>query len=130
MSYECDRCGSCCRSLIIEVEELDILREPRLLQLEPFHPPPDADSYAGYEDEDEEDQVLGPLVPSHPWGAMLACGEKQPCPFLREDLLCDIYPTRPNVCLGFRAGSRQCKMARGMCGLKPLGREEVPIRAG
>ena len=98
--YECDRCGACCRTLIVEVTELDVLREPRIaLAMVPFRQEP------GF----EADEV-----------GMLACGGRHPCPFVKGDNLCEIYPTRPNCCMAFDAGSEQCQDARRMAGLPPL----------
>ena len=32
-NYECDKCGACCRgNLLVEAYELDVLREPRLIE--------------------------------------------------------------------------------------------------
>lgn len=31
--YECDQCGACCKNLIVEIEDEDIEREPRLAEL-------------------------------------------------------------------------------------------------
>ncbi len=39
------------------------------------------------------------------------------CPFLKEDLLCRIYETRPDVCRRFEAGSEQCIEARKRIGI-------------
>jgi Fe-S-cluster containining protein len=124
MPYECDRCGACCVHPIIEIDQLDIAREPRLRVLQPFklpfdgQPPPiDPDDE---DDEARDDRVCGPLVPGFEAGAMLACGPNMPCPMLGPDKLCTIYPTRPNVCVAFRAGSLQCQSARQAAGLGEL----------
>ena len=54
------------------------------------------------------------------YGALLACGPSRPCGMLGSDNLCAVYPTRPNCCVAFRAGSVQCQMARDMARLPPL----------
>lgn len=33
--FECDCCGLCCSKLIVEADELDLLREPRLIESDP-----------------------------------------------------------------------------------------------
>ena len=36
--YQCDRCGACCQGhLIVEADDLDVLREPRLIDVDPHH---------------------------------------------------------------------------------------------
>ena len=99
--YECDRCGACCKQLIVEIDELDLVREPRLIPLAQAFRVPD-----GMELRADDG------------------GSQRPCPVLGPDNRCTIYPTRPNCCVAFRAGSEQCQMARGMAGLPPL--EESP----
>ena len=91
---QCKKCGCCCRNLIIEIEHLDIIREPKLLNAAEL-----LDGNVEFES-DWEKQYL------------LACGKTKPCPFLVNNL-CTIYPTRPNVCVAMEAGGDQCKMARG-----------------
>jgi Fe-S-cluster containining protein len=106
--YECDRCGLCCRKLIIEIDHLDVVREPRLL------PPAtlllDGNGAITF-DSDWEKQYS------------LACGEARKCPCHSMDgavSTCAIYPTRPNVCVAFEAGSEQCQELRETYGLPPL----------
>src|SRR4051812_20657365 len=112
--YECDKCGACCKELIIEIGWIDVLREPKLREAsEPFRFPP------GEVPLDENDE---PIPDPDPYmaGAMLACGHQLPCPLLGADNLCTIYPTRPTVCVGMQAGDEQCQQSRGMAGLPPL----------
>jgi Fe-S-cluster containining protein len=45
---------------------------------------------------------------------------RQPCMFLGNDNLCQVYPTRPNACVGMQAGDKQCQAAREEAGLPPL----------
>lgn len=36
--YECDKCGACCKgTLIVEADDLDVLREPRIIEADPSH---------------------------------------------------------------------------------------------
>lgn len=105
MKYVCDQCGACCRNLIIEAELEDVLREPRIAS---------------------ECKLLNGngklrIIESQ---YMIACGKTAPCPF---DVItesggsqCSIYPTRPNVCVGFVAGSQKCQESRERSGLPPL----------
>ena len=104
--YECDKCGECCKgSLIVEADELDVMREPRLI---------DADrSHAGR-------TVLQVLqgIQDNMQCVIVACGS--PCMFLGTDNACTIYPTRPNACVGMQPGDEQCQQARIDNGLPPL----------
>lgn len=113
--FDCDQCGACCRTLIIEIEELDVVREPKLAAVaKPFKIPP------GQVLLDGDDEPYTEVVPGFGGGAMLACGANMPCKMLGSDNRCTIYQTRPNVCVGFRAGSEQCQDARRMAGLSEL----------
>lgn len=103
-TYECDRCGACCEKLILEVDHLDVLREPLI---------------------SERGRILNgngsiPLVDA----AWSMWGESHVCVFGRRDddgkHSCTIYPTRPNTCVGFAAGGAQCQMARELAGLPAL----------
>lgn len=106
MRYECDKCGACCKgSLIVEAEELDVLREPRIIEADAHHRGKSVDQMV------HEIQSEGKAV-------ILACS--RPCMFLGQDNLCQIYPTRPNACVGMQAGDEQCQMARETAGLQPL----------
>lgn len=104
--YECDRCGACCKgTLIVECEDLDVLREPRLIEADPH--------WEGA----NVDRVLHELRTDMKV-VIIACG--RPCPFLGAENLCTIYPTRPNSCVGMEAGDEQCQEARAAEGLPPL----------
>ena len=106
--YECDQCGACCNgSLIVEADEIDLMREPRLIEAEP--------SLAGQ----PVAQVLERLQDDIGFSILVACGPNRPCPFL-ADKKCSIYPTRPNVCVAMQAGDEQCQEARKATGLEPL----------
>lgn len=116
--YECDRCGLCCKNLIVEIDELDLIREPRLIQVSvPFRVP------EGMLLVDGDGEPAEEVVPGYGAGAMLVCGE--PCKMLGSDNACAIYPTRPNCCVGFRAGSEKCQELREARGLPPLLSVEV-----
>lgn len=96
MSFEnCEKCGCCCRRLIIEISHLDILREPKLLEATELL---DGHGKIEYESDWEKEYLL-------------ACGETRPCPFLKDNK-CEIYPTRPNVCVALEPGNEQCQTAR------------------
>lgn len=95
----CKQCGNCCKKLIIEIEHLDIVREPQLLHVVELL---DGRGKVKFES-DWEKQYL------------LACGKSKPCAFLVNDR-CVIYPTRPNVCVAMEPGDDQCKMARAEVG--------------
>lgn len=113
--YECDSCGACCRSLIVEIEETDIVREPKLAAVtKPFKVPP------GMSLVDDDGEPYEEIVPGFGNGGLLACGLNHPCGLLGADNRCTVYPTRPNVCVSFRAGSEQCQEARRMAGLPEL----------
>ena len=102
--YECDKCGACCKRLIVECDELDLMREPKLQS---------ADRY--YKDT-TYDQALTVLQEGLD-KAIVICGA---CPFLDWENLCSIYPTRPNACVAMQAGDEQCQLAREAAGLPPL----------
>lgn len=94
MSNKCKQCGACCRYWIIEADWLDAIREPRLLGADCTH------------------------AVSWPKCIVLAAGQNFPCRFLGSDNRCTIYPTRPNVCVGFEPGGEQCLEARRALGIK------------
>jgi Fe-S-cluster containining protein len=104
--FECDKCGACCKgSLIVEADELDVMREPRLIDVDPHHVGKSVDELV-LEIQTEMKAVL------------VVCGSR--CPFLGTDNACTIYPTRPNDCVGMQAGDEQCQHARASEGLPPL----------
>jgi Fe-S-cluster containining protein len=105
-TYECDKCGACCRgSLIVEADDLDVLREPRLIDADPHH----------------RSKSVGQMVHEiqNEWKAVIIGGGR-PCTFLNADNGCSIYPTRPNCCVGLEAGDEQCQSSRADIGLAPL----------
>jgi len=104
----CERCGACCRNLIVEAQVLDVLREPLIAE------------------RGTRLDGRGTLPPDE-WAWSLSAGGA--CPFLvdttaRADAqartACEIYPTRPNDCVGFEPGSDACCRARAAAGLLPL----------
>lgn len=104
--YECDQCGACCKRLLVEADELDAMREPKLLQADPHYALlPIVDAMGKLQD---EFRCL-----------LIAAGPGRPCMFLADNK-CSIYPTRPNVCVAMQAGDEQCQMAREDEGLPPL----------
>lgn len=103
-TYDCDHCGACCEGpFIIEADELDVMREPRLLDADPHHRGKTVEQML-------EDMQEGMAV-------ILGCGG--PCAF-HADSRCSIYPTRPNCCVGLQPGDEQCQEARACKGLPPL----------
>lgn len=102
--YECDQCGACCKGpLLVECDDLDVLREPRLIDVDPYHHGKSVHQLV-HEIQTDFKAVLLPM----------------PCPFLAVDNCCTIYPTRPNCCVGMQAGDEQCQKARACHGLPPL----------
>jgi len=96
----CKRCGNCCRGqFIIDLECLDIIREPRLLeQSKPFK---GVKGPCGlFEDED------GTIYVAHD-GNCHRLDQEPHCPFLTDDG-CFIYATRPYACLTFVPGCEKC----------------------
>lgn len=94
--YNCEACGACCRCFPIFASQTDAGREPRILNETRKLEPHLATSDKAYQ--------MFPL-PFH-----------STCVFLRDDQLCQIYETRPDVCRRFEAGSAQCIEARARVG--------------
>lgn len=105
--FECDRCGACCRSLIVEADYLDCLREPKLFTINP----------GLTRKHIEQGGVVVLLDPA-----------TMECPLLgtttgtdgKETTYCQIHPTRPNECVAVEAGDAKCQQARAMKGLSLL----------
>lgn len=100
----CDNCGLCCMSLVIEIGEHDVIREPRLI---PHVKLLDGGGEYVFEDPLDREYILLPTI----------------CPFLDQDCKCSIYPTRPNVCVGFMVGGEQCNQLRLNAGLPAINME-------
>lgn len=97
-SYECDQCGACCRTKLVDVYDIDLLREPQLRQhLQPLKQP-GLDGEVGY----------------------LNCLTDRACSFLDRENRCGIYPTRPSICVLFEAGSDECQESRRVLEIPPL----------
>lgn len=106
LAYLCDHCGACCKGhLIVEADDVDVLREPRLINADRHHAGKGL-SQVVHEIREEFKAVI------------LACDA--PCAFLTDDNHCSIYPARPNCCVGLEAGDEQCQEARTAEGLPPL----------
>ncbi len=101
-TYECDKCGACCEKLIVEIDELDLVREPKLRGVATLM---DGCGSIQYDSVWEKEYLL-------------TCAE--PCPMLSDDKTCSVYPTRPNACVAMQAGDEQCQIAREAAGLPPL----------
>ena len=109
--YECERCGSCCGGLgpIIEADIVDAARESRI---------PIAC--------ERQNETMQPET----WMWSLQRDNETPCRFLVRDSedgasLCSLYDTRPDACVCFAAGSKQCEKVREIANLKPLEPIEV-----
>ena len=106
VKYECDKCGACCKHLIVEADDIDLMREPQLLYA-------DRDFVANY----GPDEAVEALQEDVGRCLIIACGK--PCYFLEENQ-CSIYSTRPNACVAMQAGDEQCQQARREEGIAPL----------
>jgi Fe-S-cluster containining protein len=91
--------------LIVEADELDVLREPRLIEADP--------RYRGWSLTDVRAELAGDFK-------CLILAAIRPCVFLESTCRCAIYPTRPNVCVAMQAGDAQCQQARASAGLPVL----------
>lgn len=101
--YKCDECGACCSgALIVEIQQLDVVREPKLLDRAKLM---DGNGKIEYESD---------------WEKVYLLAASNPCPLLGPDCRCTIYPTRPNVCVAMEAGDSQCQLARHARGLPYL----------
>jgi Fe-S-cluster containining protein len=104
--YECDNCGACCNGyLVVEVFELDVLREPRLVSADPY--------YA----KGTVEEALHVLQDE--CRCLVIAGVKA-CTFLDRTNRCSIYPTRPEDCVAMQAGDEQCQRDRDAENLAPL----------
>jgi len=101
--FECDRCGACCKHLILEADHFDVLREPRIAERGTL-----CDGHGKL-----------PLADAV-WSLNAPAAKNRACVFLGTDNLCGIYPTRPSMCVIHQAGSSRCQSARKMDGLPPL----------
>ena len=95
--YDCLDCGACCGCYPIFVSESDAEKEPKIKE--------EGILEKNFLRTEQRAYRLYPL----PF--------LKACPFLREDKLCRIYETRPEVCRKFEAGSEQCIEARRRLGI-------------
>jgi uncharacterized protein len=98
--YQCDGCGACCCTYPIFASKGDAALEPRITS--------ESQRVAAHLETPQWAFRLHPL-PFH-----------ETCCFLDRDCRCSIYPTRPQVCREFVAGSESCQQARAAHGLPPL----------
>jgi hypothetical protein len=99
-TFECDSCGACCRTFPIFASAVDAAREPRVAA---------------------EGRELPPHLAAPGWTYQLhPLPFHEACCFLDGAARCTIYPTRPDVCRAFAAGSDPCQEARARQGLPPL----------
>lgn len=101
--YDCDRCGLCCRHLLVEATSLDVMREPRIDVECPLPV-----------------KIRLPVLEATWLLGSYKDGRQGECPFLATENLCSIYPTRPNACVAFMAGSPKCQQLRTDHGLPLL----------
>lgn len=101
LTYDCDNCGECCRHAIVWGTIIDTMREPRIR----------TETRRVQIDGVAEDRWLLNRDPDHNGDC--------PCVFHDGDK-CGIYNSRPNVCAGFAAGSKDCQELRQAAGLPPL----------
>ena len=99
-TYECDGCAACCGTYAIFAGREDAQREPRIAA---------------------ETQELAAWLETPKWSYRLFPLQfHEACCFLDGERRCTIYPTRPQVCREFAAGSEDCQRVRSLRGLAPL----------
>ena len=87
----CQRCGACCRNLILEASEADAAREPRIAA----------------------EAIRLRTMAGEPDVFCLNRGNRPfSCMFLGGDNECTIYATRPRMCRQYPTG-RPCERQRG-----------------
>lgn len=101
MNDPCADCGLCCQKLIIEIEHIDVVREPAL------------------RDCCRKLDGRGTIEFDSVWETPYLLSLRG-CPMLDENKRCTIYPTRPNTCVAFEAGGEHCNELRAAAGLAPL----------
>ena len=108
MRYECDQCGACCKTLFVEVYDIDVMRESKLIAADI------GETTRGM----LESTLMAEL--EQDGKCLLIAAPGIPCEFLNGLNRCNIYPTRPNVCVAMAAGDEQCQEARKIAGIAPL----------
>lgn len=101
LSYQCDNCGECCRSMLARATIVDAMREPRI------------------ESECRRAKVNGVVEDWYVLNGDPVADALPPCRF-HTGTGCGIYNTRPNTCVAFQAGSPDCQALRKDAGLAPL----------
>jgi Fe-S-cluster containining protein len=105
LGFDCDRCGACCESLIVEAAYYDAMREPKLYEIDGRI--------------DREKLRTGEQC------VILYDSKTNACPFLDGKTKdCGIYSTRPTCCVMVEAGDAKCQQARRMKGF-PLLRDRI-----
>lgn len=100
--FECDNCGACCKSLIVEAHDYDARREPKLYAIR---------------------NVDRQKLRSGQHCIILYDTETKACPFLVPDgskHVCSIYETRPVACVMVEPGDAKCQQARRILDLPLL----------
>ncbi|MEM1221996.1 MAG: YkgJ family cysteine cluster protein [Verrucomicrobiota bacterium] len=96
--FDCENCGACCGCFPIFASRSDAQREPKIRD--------ETRTLAAHLQTEDKAYQLFPL----PF--------QDRCAFLKDDQLCRIYETRPQVCRRFEAGSPQCIEARQRRGVQ------------
>lgn len=99
----CRDCGLCCQELILEIDHLDVVREPKLLETGA------ATLFTGVQFDNVWAQQYS-----------LNNGPGHSCMMLNADKRCSIYPTRPSCCVEYEAGGEHCNALREEHGLPPV----------
>ena len=104
LAYQCDNCGLCCTRTLVRATTTDAQRQPLILKQRRLK----------REDGTITNDYLLNRNPGDPGG--------EQCVF-HTGTCCGIYATRPQVCVGFQAGGKDCQELRRIEGLPPL----VPV---
>jgi Fe-S-cluster containining protein len=102
MVDHCKDCGLCCKKMIAEIQHIDVVREPKLLQIARLL---DGNGKIQYDSDWEKEYSL-------------YCGDG--CKLLTDDNRCSIYPTRPNCCVALEVGGDKCNELREIYGLPEI----------
>jgi len=96
MGFECQRCGWCCRNIVINVAHSDIIRWLNEGRVDILREVSFIDNYRNDKGKDETGFYI----------AKTAFNPKQPCPFL-VDGVCGIHDTSPVACKDFPLASKE-----------------------
>ncbi len=94
---QCNRCGTCCKTLYIFVTPEDLAREPKLRA-----------AVTRLKNVPKDQATFGEYSNKY----LLAAGWAIPCPMLGSDNLCTIYETRPTICRQWTAKNSECDRLR------------------